>query len=141
MPDEWTFVRFRTLLADGDIRLRAGQHLLAFGHPGRDLAYQFRNFLGHVHAHEQATVVAAARVDELVVDVPQVGGAHDVACPTDYPSLDGNVVEVMRFGTGGGLDFDQMEAIVPAGEHVGAHQHPSVLEGWLEQYQIAVALK
>ena len=75
--------------------------------PFRNLLLQRQDRVGDVHVSEEAAIIAAARIDELVLDVGELGALDGEARAPQYQSLDAGVGDVVVLHLGGALHLDQ----------------------------------
>ena len=123
--------------ADGDVRHRSGEIALRRFDPLRNLLLQRQDRVGDVHVGEEAAVVAAAGIDELVVDVGELGALDGEARAPQHPGLDAGVGDVVVLHPGGALHLDQPAGAAAALQDVGAHEHVGPAQRRLEQRDVA----
>ena len=137
-------VRREAVLARRDVRGRGfGEHRLQVAHLGAHGLEPCIRLVGHgVQTEQRVEVQPLAVVDVVAVEREHARLAHVQPGAAQDPELDSRVDNEHLLQPRRRLDLDQ----APAGagqalEHVGAHQHPLVHEGGLEQRRRCARVK
>lgn len=89
----------------------------------------------HIHLHQQAPVVAAARVAPAAVDVCDSDGLERHSTGTGQEGLRGGIVAVVVLHARAGLDLHHAPALGGGQQHIGKGQcalgTKTCLEDWL----------
>ncbi len=123
--------------ADGDVRHRSREIALRRFNPFRNLLLQRQDRRRDVGVGEEAAVVAAAGIDELVVDVGELGARDGEAGAAQHPGLDAGVGDVVVLHPGGAFYLDQPADAAATLQDVGAHEHVGPAQRRFEQRDVA----